>query len=243
MEASIVDEYEHRFGKLIVNREVSKATVFLQRALLIFLGGFLMLAGFYIMPSNIPGGLVLIILGLAGSTPMLMTPGGRREVRVYEEGFVSIQGKREDLIHFSEVSSIGHELRGVYGRQPIPKIRLKNREKPMSLYVPIQGEQFDWFLKLGHAYATWLFRGFKPEKLKTMNLSFGSRLVLDNSDFICDVGRPRATKWHVSEIQDVTISPKSLDFQLGNKGCISLQVDKIENFHIIPYIVESLNSL
>jgi len=243
MELSTVDKCEHHFGELIVSHGVSRAAAILQKAMFIFLGGFFLLAGVYsfLVLGNIISGVLLVILGLAGSIPMLTVPGGRREVRVYEEGFVSIQGEKEESVHFSEVSSIGHQQSGVYGRQPIPKIRL-NEGKNMAIYVPIQGDKFDWFLKLGHAYATWLFKDFSPKKLQTMDLDFGSRLRLKNSVFIFNEESPRATKWRVSEIQEVTISPKTLDFQLGKKGAISIRVDKVENFHIIPHIVERLNS-
>jgi len=249
MDTSTVDKYEHNFGKLIASLEISKGLVIFGKIQVMFLGGFILLAGIYTVSDNI-GGLFLIALGLGVLITMVIafvqTPSGLREVRIYEEGFVSIKGKVEESVHFSEISSIGHEIGGpgqVYAHLPTPIIRLKNKEKPLSIYMTINGQRFDLFLKLGHAYAAWRFKDFKLEKLKAINLSFGSRLMLKDSVFIYNVGRPRETTWHVSEIQSVTINPKHLEFQVKNEGYLSIHVDKIENFHIIPYIVERLNSL
>jgi len=240
VETATVDQYDHNFGELVVSQGISNGVVMLQKGIFIFMGGFFLLTGIYSLSINMFGGLFLIVLGIGGSAPTLMTPGGRKEVRVYEEGFVTIRGNKEKLVHFSEILSIGHELKGVYGRQPVPKVRIKNMEKLMPIYVPIQGQGFDWFLKFGRAYAEWRFKDYKTEELRKMDLSFGHRLRFENSVFIFNEGRPRETTWRVSEIKDVVISPKTLDFQLGSKGIISIHVDKVENFHIIPYIVERL---
>ena len=249
MDTSTVDKYEHNFGQLIVSLGISKGLVIFGKIQAMFLGGFFLLAGIHTVPDNI-GGLLLIALGLGVLIPMLITfvktPGARREVRIYEEGFVSIKGKMEESVHFTDISSIGHRLGGpgqVYAQLPTPIIRLKNKEKPLSIYMTLNGQRFDLFLKLGDAYAAWRFKDFEPEKLKAMNLSFGSRLMLKNSVFIYNVGRPRETTWHVSETQSVTINPKHLEFQVKKDGYLSIHIDKIENFHIIPYIVKRLNSL
>jgi len=243
METTTGDKHEHHFGELVVSHGISQVKIIMQKTIFIIMGGFVLLTGIYsfLVLENIIGGLLIIILGLTGSIPILIAPGGDREVRVYEEGFVSVRGEKVESVHFSEISGIGHKQGGVYGRQATPKIRL-NGEEIMSIYVPIHGDQFNWFLQLGHAYATWRFKDAKPEELQTLDLSFGPRLRIKDSVFIFNDGRPRAAKWSVNEIQDVSISPKSLDFQIGDKGSISIRVDKIEDFHIIPYIVERFNN-
>ena len=232
------DKNEHRFGKLIVSRAISRGKIIVLKFLIMFMGGFFLLAGIYALPNNI-GGLLPIALGLVVIVTAFVSAPGRREFRIYEEGFVSIRGEVEESVHFSEVSSIGHEL---IGQRLVPRIKLKNSQKIMSIYLPIHGRWFNWFLKLGYSYAAWRFRD--SEKLQTMTFSFGSALRLENSVFLYNRGskrRPIETTWHVNEVQSVTISPKRVSFHL-KEGNYNIHVDKVENFHIIPYIIESLNS-